>query len=142
MKVIEKAKTVCQLTRSEQEKGMTPRFLYAFGGLVISGMVGLLINLLAAAIEQQTFANHFNALTIWILVGVICFGTLLGAWLGGKVSLPTVASPPGSQTTPPDPRESVSVTRLRAFLSYGRWRGKGLRLTDILLVGSRLDIDS
>lgn len=121
---------------------MPPRFLYAFGGLLISGMVGLLINLLASAIEQQAFANHFNALTIWVLLGFICFGTLLGAWLGGKVSLPPAVLPPASQTTPPDPGEAVSVTRLRAFLSYGKWRGKGLRLTDILLVGSRLDIDS
>ncbi|SRR5258708_2712408 len=121
---------------------MSSRFLYAFGGLLISGIVGFLINLLASAIEQQAFSHQFSMTTIWFLLGFICFGTLLGAWLGGKISLPPTASPPAPQTASPKSSETVSITRLKALLSYGKFRGKGLRLTDIILIGSRLDIDS
>jgi hypothetical protein len=34
------------------------------------------------------------------------------------------------------------MTRLRALLSYGRLRGQGIALTDIMLWGSVLDIDT
>jgi hypothetical protein len=36
----------------------------------------------------------------------------------------------------------VEITRLKALLSYGKLRGQGIRLSDILLIGSRLDIDT
>jgi len=121
---------------------MSSRFLYAFVGLLISGIVGLLINLLSSAIQQQTFHDQFNTFTIWLLVGFICLGTLIGAWLGGKVAIPPTGSLSASQTASPAQIEMISVTRLRALLSYGKLRGKGIHLKDIILIGSRIDIES
>ncbi len=123
-------------------KKMSSRFLYAFVGLLISGIVALLINLLSSAIQQRAFYEQLNTLPIWLLVGLICLGTLIGAWLGGKVGIPSAGSLSASQTSSSSQIETISVTRLRALLSYGKLRGKGIHLKDIILIGSRFDIES
>lgn len=123
-------------------KEMSSRFLYAFVGLLISEIVALLINLLSSAIQQRAFYEQFNTLPIWLLVGLICLGTLVGAWLGGKVGIPSTGSLSASQTSSSSQIETITVTRLRAFLSYGELRGKGIHLKDIILIGSRLKVKS
>jgi len=37
---------------------------------------------------------------------------------------------------------AVIITRFRSLLSYGKLRGKGIRLSDVTLFGSRIDIDT
>jgi TIR domain len=54
-----------------------------------------------------------------------------------------VPSTSPSLATQPSPKYgSVVVTRFRALLSHGKFRGKGIHLKDITLVGSRMDIDA
>lgn len=121
---------------------MSSRFLYAFIGMLISGTVGFLINLLSSVIQQRAFYGQFNTATMWLLIGLICLGTLIGAWLGGKMVIPTAGSLSVSQNASPTLNETISITRLKAILSYGKLRGKGIHLKDIILVGSRFDIES
>jgi hypothetical protein len=109
---------------------------------LVSGIVGIFINLLSAAIQQRAFSDQFNAPTIWILVGLALVGTLTGAWLGGKVNMPSTATPQAPQPSPSPKHGTVTVTRLRALLSYRKLRGKGIHLSDIILFGSRIDIDT
>jgi hypothetical protein len=73
---------------------------------------------------------------VW-LVGLIVAGLLAGFWLSGKIAVPPKLS--NSTTATGEPRQ---ITRLAALLSYGRLRGEGIRLGDILLIGSVLDIDT
>ena len=121
---------------------MSSKFLYAFAGLLVSALVGILINLLSAAIQQRAFADQFNTLAIWLLAGFTLIGTLIGAWLGGKVTVPITSLPSTTRSQASTKQGTVTITRLRAFLSYGKLRGKGIALSDIILIGSRLDIES
>lgn len=121
---------------------MLSKFLYAFVGLLVSGFIGILINLLSAAVQQRAFADQFNGQSIWLLAGLTLVGTLIGAWLGGKVNVPSIAAPSANQPSSSSKHDTITVTRLRALLSYGRLRGKGIYLSDIILFGSRIDIDA
>jgi hypothetical protein len=118
---------------------MPSRSVYAIAGLFIGADVDLLINLLAAALQQRAFADQFNRGLIWWLAGLAVLGLLAGYWLGGPARVPaTDLRQPASGGT----SQTVSITRLRALLSYARLRGMGIHLSDILLIGSRLDINT
>jgi hypothetical protein len=120
------------------------RILYALAGAFILVIVDLLVNLLAAAIQQQTFGDRFSAQSTAWLAGLVVTGVVLGYWLGGKVELPAPAAsqaPPQPSSSPKSP-ETISITRLRALLSYSELKGRGVHLSDILLIGSVLKIDS
>jgi len=116
-----------------------PRSAYAIIGLFVGATVNLLVNLLAAAIQQRAFFGQFSASSIVWLAILAAVGLLLGYWLGGPFQMP--ASAP-AQSASGKPTTGVSITRFRALLSYGQLRGKGITLSDILLFGSRLDIDT
>jgi hypothetical protein len=118
---------------------MPLRSLYAIAGLIIGAVVDLLINLLAAALQQQAFADQFSRQSIWWLAAFIVGGLLVGYWLSG----PSRVSPPGSsQPVLAGSAQTVTLTRLQALLSYVKLRGKGISLVDILSVGSHIDIDT
>lgn len=117
------------------------RPFYAVCGALVSGLVGVLISLLAAGIQQRTLANQFSELTLWILVGLSLLGLIIGAWLGEKLTLHPSASHP-TQAAQPESPDTVTMTRLRAFLSYSKLKGKGIHLQDVMLFGSRIDIET
>jgi hypothetical protein len=119
----------------------TRRGIYAFTGMLIMAIVDLVVNLLAAAIQQRAFADQFNNCSISWLIGLAVVGLLLGYWLGADVKLPG-ESLPAAQTSDSHDRKTITMTRLHALLSYARLRGKGIHLSDILLIGSRIDIDT
>jgi hypothetical protein len=116
-----------------------PRSAYAVIGLFAGAVVDLLVNLLATAIQQRAFPGQFSTSSILWLAGLAILGLLVGYWLGGPVHLP---ASPSVQTAPRRTTTGVTITRFKALLSYGQLRGKGITLSDILLVGSRLDIDT
>ena len=118
---------------------MRSRPVYAIAVLLAFAAVDLLINLLSAAIQQRTFADQFGPSSIVWLAGLSVAGLLLGYWLGAAVQL---QEPPPTHSTHVGKPKTVTVTRLRALLSYARLRGKGIHLSDVLLLGSRIDIDS
>ncbi|HEY6541992.1 MAG TPA: hypothetical protein VIZ18_13700 [Ktedonobacteraceae bacterium] len=118
---------------------MLSRPIYAISGLLVGAAVDIVINLLAAGIQQQAFATQFSGQALWILAGLAVFGLLLGYWLGAQLNLPT---PPLTQPTPSGQPETITITRFRALLSYGRLKGKGIHLSDIVLLGSRIDIET
>ena len=115
---------------------------YAFVGLLVAGAVDLIINLLAASIQDQAFSNQFTQQSICLLAGLAIVGILLGYWLGAEVSLPKVSSDENPPSTISNEPETVTVSRFHAFLSYIKLRGKGIHLKDIVVVGSRIDIDT
>lgn len=113
------------------------RIFYALSGLLIGAAVNILINLLSAAIQQQAFANQFNRYSIWLLIIMSIIGLLIGYWLSAQVPIPT------SPLSKPSNKLNVyTVTRLNALFSYAKLRGKGIGLGEILLIGSKLDIDT
>ena len=118
---------------------MPSRPIYAISGLLIGAAVDIVINLLAAGIQQRAFATQFSGQALWILAGLAVLGLLLGYWLGAQLKLPT---PTLSQHTSSGQPETVTITRFRALLSYGRLKGKGIHLSDIVLFGSRIDIET
>jgi hypothetical protein len=65
------------------QRGSRP--VYAIVGLFVGAGVDLLINLLAAAIQEQAFADQFSTSAILWLVGFSVVGLLVGHWLGGEV---------------------------------------------------------
>jgi hypothetical protein len=119
----------------------TKRGVYAFTGMLIMAIVDLVVNLLAAAIQQRAFVDQFNNCSISWLMGLAVVGLLLGHWLGADVKLPG-ESLPAAQTSDSRDQKTITMTRLHALLSYARLRGKGIHLSDILLIGSRIDIDT
>ena len=118
---------------------MSSRFIYAIIGLFVGAGVDLLINLLAAAIQQQAFGDQFSRQSVWWLVGLASAGLLLGYWLGAELQLPAPTAAPPTLTKAP---KTVTMTRLQALLSYVKLRGRGIHLNDILLIGSRVNIDT
>lgn len=114
---------------------------YALIGLFVGASVDLVINLLAGALQQRAFGDQFSSQSVLWLVGLAVAGLLIGYWLGGAVAVPASAAPAHAPTSPAADKP-VEITRLKALLSYGKLRGQGIRLSDILLVGSRLDIDT
>jgi len=111
------------------------RFLYAVVGAILLTLAGVAGNLTAAVIQARTPPTDFAQWPLgWLLVLAV-IGAMLGAYFGTKVELrPRTDS---SQIAQP-----VKITRLQALLSYGRLRGQGIELRDILLVASVLDIDT
>jgi hypothetical protein len=120
---------------------MSSRFLYAIIGAVVVALTNVLINLISAAIQQRAFSSQFSDQALWVLGALILVGLLLGYWLGGKIQVPSSSpsQPVSPATAKPD---VVTITRLRALFSYSKLKGKGIHLTDILLVGSRIDIET
>jgi hypothetical protein len=117
------------------------RLFSALIGAVAFLVVDLTLNLLAAAIQARSFADQFTDRSIWILIVILVGGFVVGFWLSGMVTLPAqaVAAPLPAQ---PSSARGVAISRFRAILSYGKLRGKGIKLSDILLVGAVLDIDT
>ncbi len=117
------------------------RTLYAIVGAVLVLFLDLCVNLLAGAIQSRSFAEQFDTQSIWLLVWLIGAGLFLGWFFGGGVELPATTRPtaPGQPVITEPPR---TITRLRALLSYAKLRGQGISLSDILLIGSKLDIDT
>ncbi len=119
------------------------RILYAFVFGLIGACVDLAINLLAGVMQQKSPRLFLGQHGIGLLITLIVFGLLLGVWFGATVRL----QPRINSTTPAPPTRQgvaypIALTRFRALLSYGRLRGQGITLADILLIGSVLDIDS
>ena len=76
---------------------------------------------------------------------MIIVGLLLGLWLGAPVRLQpreNAATRRIAGLTPAAAAQPITMTRLRALLSYGKLRGQGIQLADIILIGSVLDIDT
>lgn len=117
---------------------MSTKTIYAISGLLVGAAVNIGINLLSAAIQQRAF-SFFSDQVIWGLVVFIVLGLLIGYWLGGQLQVPT--STTSKKPTPGQP-DTITITRLRALLSYGKLKGKGIHLKDILLIGSRIDIET
>ncbi len=118
---------------------MSSRPIFTIAGAIVGAIVDLLISLLAAAIQQQAFLDHFSDQAIWILAGAIVLGLLVGYWLGGPLKVPASSF---SQSANIKSSGTVTITRLRGILSYTKLKGKGIHLSDILLIGSRIDIES
>ena len=120
------------------------RAVYALVGAFVAVAIDLAVNLLAALLLARTPAEQLANLSVWWLVGVIGAGLLAGWWLGRKVVLHPAsrAAVPADTQTRGTYTEGVRMTRLTALLAYGKLRGQGIDLQDILLIGSRLDIDT
>jgi len=119
------------------------RVFYGMVCAAIGALTNLAINLLSAALQQRAFADQFTTSAIGWLGGMTVVGLLVGVWLGAEIPLP---APPVAQA-PPQKRKkgaanTVTMTRFRALLSYGKLRGQGIHLADILLVCAKLDIDT
>jgi len=114
---------------------------YALIGLFIAAGLDLVINLLAGALQQRAFGDQFTSQSIFWLACLAVAGLLIGYWLGGAVAVPASAAPAHAPASPATDKP-VEITRLKALFSYGKLRGQGIRLSDILLIGSRFDIDT
>lgn len=117
------------------------RLLYATVGAVLVIFVDLAVNLIAAAIQSRSFSAQFDSQSVYLLALLIGAGLFLGWFFGGDVEVPATTRPaaPGQPPVIEPPR---TITRLRALLSYAKLRGQGISLSDILLIGSKLDIDT
>lgn len=133
------------------------RTIYAIVGAVVGIGVDLAVNLLAAVIQARTPAAEFAGWSVWILTTLILAGALIGWWLGKMLVLyPTQQASDKAETQPSHVRrltsgpnagqwyvgDPIRIRRLTALLSYTRLRGQGIELQDVLLIGSRLDIDT
>ena len=118
------------------------RGLFTFVGLLVGLAVDVLINLLAAGIQQNYFLDPFSLTSLLILGALAVFGALIGFWLSGPVTVPAVATMPKTDSAPTNDPQSIKITRFQALLSYGKLRGYGITLSDILLIASKLDIDT
>jgi hypothetical protein len=129
-------------------KDMSTRLIYGLSGLLATTGTAIIINLLSAAVQQRAFANVFTVQTMWILAGIAVLGSLIGYWLGEKLKVPSetqVSSVPTSPSTISAEKpaaDTITMTRLRALLSFAKLKGKGIHLSDIILIGSRIDIES
>ena len=118
---------------------MKIRFLYALIGFVISIVVDILINILANGLQRQIFPEYLSAQTLWILAGLALGGLTIGYWLGHPIHVPPISPSHkkgtrarSSLTSSP---QDTTITRLRALLSYSKLKGRGIHLSDILLLG-------
>ncbi len=121
--------------------------LYAILGLAIGAFVSVLLNLIAAGIQQRAFATQFSNQSLWVMALLAFLGLLIGYWLGEKLKVSASSSsqpaPSSSQlTTVANDADTSTITRLKALLSYGKLKGKGIHLKDIVLIGSRIDIET
>jgi hypothetical protein len=120
---------------------MASKAIYAIAGLFIGAIVDVLVNLLAAGIQQQAFLGQFSMQALWILAGLAVLGLLIGYWLAGKVEVSAPSSALGATTPVNNKTNTRTITRLIALLSYSKLKGKGIHLSDIFLFGSRIDIE-
>jgi hypothetical protein len=118
---------------------MKSRSLYAIAGLIVGTGVDVIANLIAAGIQQHTFADQFSNQAIWGLVGLAFIGLLIGYWLGKPLSVP---SPSSAQTTSSEKLETITITRLQALWSHNKVKGKGIHLNKIFLLGSTNEVDT
>ena len=58
---------------------MKTRSIYTILGAVVGAVVDLLINLVAAGVQQHAFANQFSIQSILGLVGLASIGLLVGS---------------------------------------------------------------
>jgi len=138
---------------------MSSRWGFMFLGALIGAILDLLVNLVAAAIQQRAFANQFSTTALISLVVAILFFALVGAWLGKKIDVPTVASvtaptlstgtgvalpqaAAANQLASTSPSGTIAMTRFRALFSYYRLKGHGIHLSDIFSFGTVVRIDS
>ncbi len=113
------------------------RLLYSMIGASITVGSSVVVNLLSSAVQQRLPAL-FSDQTLWILVGLAMIGSLIGYWLSGSLQLPVASTPATGRISP----DVITITRFRALLSYSKLKGKGIHLSDILLVGARIDIEA
>lgn len=118
----------------------TQRGGYAVVGALLAVLASIAVNLLSSGLEEEFFSDGFAIQSLWGLGLFAVVGALLGLWLSGPVTVPASAAS-STQSSPSGTRSRVTITRLRALLSYTKLRGKGIHLSDILLIGSRIDID-
>jgi hypothetical protein len=156
MKYNLKIKLSVAIITTSNRKITVPRYVYTLAGVFTGLVVNIVANLLSAAIQQQVFSDKFNRLSTWWLVGCLVVGALIGWWLGEKIQLkpqpgaqtqtttgsPTSQQPTFPQQTNQGTTDKVTMTRLNALLSYGELKGKGINLSDILIIGSVIKVDT
>src|SRR5262245_6039506 len=123
---------------------MNTRTAYTISGALVGAATNIIYNLIAAAIQKQAFNDQFSKQSLWWLIGLAVVGLLTGYWLGGKTTL-KMPLPKGTQLTSSTPikgKETVTITRLKALLTRGKLRGKGIHISDSDLKGSWIDIDT
>lgn len=138
---------------------MPSRLGFMFVGALVGAVLDLLVNLVAAAIQQRAFANQISTTAFTGLVVATLFFALVGIWLGKKIEVPAVAdataptAPTGAgvtvpqsvvanSLTPTSPPGTIAMTRFRALFSYYRLKGHGIHLSDIFSFGTVVHIDS
>lgn len=114
---------------------MGQRWVYAVVGGAIALVAGLALELLGAAVQQLVFGNQFSWSSVWYLGGLALAATLAGALIGWYL---------GGEAKPQAGVDGdiVTTTRLRARLSKVKLRGEGIRVDDVKLRDSTLDIDT
>lgn len=120
---------------------MQSKPIYLILGAITGAIVDLLINLIAAGIQQHAFANQFGIQAILGLAFLALVGLLIGYWLGKPIQVPRydISS---SQSLGGNKPDTVTMTRLRAFWSYNKLKGRGIHLDRVTLFGSTNEIDT
>lgn len=118
---------------------MKLRSIYTILGAIVGAVVDLLINLVAAGIQQHAFTDQFSIQTIWGLVGLTLVGIIVGYWLGKPLQVPVSSSPQATVSESPD---TVTITRMQALWSQSKLKGKGIHLKNIFSWKSTLDINT
>ncbi len=118
---------------------MMSKHIYGIFGLFVGAAIDLTINLISAGIQNRFIHDQFSNEAMLGLAALSILGLLVGYWLGYPLKLPRSPTPPSGNS---EKSETVTITRLRALLSYGKLKGKGIHLSDVLLFVSRIDIDA
>jgi hypothetical protein len=113
------------------------RLLLAFLGGLVGACVQVLLAFLSADLAEASLLDQLVSDRFWYLIGAIVAGIFVGAWLGGAVP---VSSDEGSGQPTAD--RTTTMTRLRAIFSYIKTRGKGIHMSDIFTLGSKVDIET
>jgi hypothetical protein len=101
--------------------------MLSIAGLIISAAVDMLVNLIAAAVQQRAFSEQFSNQSIWLLVGSAVAG-ILAAYLLSRIAEPAggtarapgrirakdIESLEGGITAQAEPGSDISVERARA----------------------------
>ena len=120
------------------------RTIYAISGALLGAITDLLINLLAAALQQRAFEEQFSNRAIGWLLGLMVLGLVLGLYLGKPLEFEVAEKSTYAPATAAKQRTTkrIKMTRLRALFSYYQLRGQGIELDDILSIGSVIVIDA